>query len=122
MEDKDIITIYNNSFGISFKWKRTESKDLNKVQLVFENTGFYLNHNQLISFLKNITDALKRPSICNDCKNNSSCKSILLETPVAQVSFAMSYKELNDMYDLVNGTLFQLGLNNILQKNTINKY
>ncbi len=121
MADKDIITIYNNSFGISFKWKRTEAKNLNKVQLVFENTGLFLNYKELLLFEKNITDALKRPSICNDCKTNISCKSILLETPVAQISFAMSYKELNDMYDLVNGTLFQLGLDTILQKNTIHK-
>ncbi|WP_010523269.1 hypothetical protein [Aquimarina agarivorans] len=119
MKDTDIITIYNNSFGIAFKWKKT--KHLDKIQLVFDRTGLYLNYKELVVFSKQITAALKRPSVCLSCKASNNCRSILLETPAEQITFAMSYKELNEMYELVQGTIFQLGLDRILQKNTITK-
>lgn len=110
----DINTIYYNEFGIAFQWKRGFAKDFKRVQMVFRNTGLFLSPVELIQFSENINESLNRPHLCKDCKNNESCKSLLLETPIPQISFSMSYIELNNMQDLVRGTLFQLGLDNML--------
>ena len=48
-----------------------------------------------------------------------TCKSILVEAPNPQTTFAMSYKEIQEIQDLVKGTLFQMGLDKILKANTI---
>ncbi|PHS67957.1 MAG: hypothetical protein COB12_01705 [Flavobacterium sp.] len=119
---EDINTIYYNAFGIAFQWKRCAIKDFKKIQLVFRNTGLYLTSDELIQFSENIEKALEKPMLCNDCKENDSCKSLLLETPAPQISFAMSYIELKDVQDLIKGTLFQLGLDKILEKQLIKKH
>ena len=103
---EDINTIYYNSFGIAFKWKRCAIKDLKKIQLVFRNTGLFLTPNELIQFSKNIKKSLNQSLKCDECSNQNSCKSILLEAPNAQTSFAMNYSELKEMDDLVRGHMF----------------
>ncbi len=113
---EDIYTIYYNSFGIAFQWKRCAVKDLKKIQLVFRNTGLFLTQNELVQFSKNIKKSLNQSLKCEDCNNQNSCKSILLEAPNTQTSFAMSYNELKEINDLVNGTCFQLNLNKLLEK------
>lgn len=115
---EDINTIYYNNFGIAFQWKRCAVKDFRKVQLVFRNTGLFLNISELIHFSNNIETSLESSCQCNDCLKNEACKLLLLEAPNAQTSFAMSYRELNDLDDLVNGTLFQLNLTKLLKNNT----
>ncbi len=42
---EDINTICYNNFGIAFQWKRCETRDFNKIQLVFKNTGLFLKRN-----------------------------------------------------------------------------
>ena len=118
---KDINTIYYNDFGISFQWKRNTAKDIHKIQVVFNNTGLYLTPNEIFDFLNYTKASLKQAPLCEDCEKNKSCKSILLQTPAHQVSFAVSYPELIQIYDLLNGTLFNLGLDNVLKKFTINR-
>lgn len=119
---EDINTIYYNTFGIAFLWKRCALKDFKKIQLIFRNTGLYLTSDELIQFSEHIENALKKPLLCNDCKESNSCKSLLLKTPAPQISFAMSYIELKDVQDLVKGTLFQLGLDKMLENQMIKKY
>jgi len=111
----DINIIYYNDFGIAFKWKKCAAKDLKKIQLVFRNTGLFLTPNELIQFSKNIKSALKQSLKCKGCNHQNSCKSILLETPIAQTSFAMNYYELKEINDLVKGTRFQLELNKLIE-------
>jgi len=118
----EVYTIYYNSFGIVFKWKRCTTKDINKIQLVFRDTGLYLTLNELTLFSKLIDEALSKPLLCKDCKKNESCKSILLETPITQVSFVMAHHELIDLQDLMSGTLFQFALDDVLQKQIIKRY
>lgn len=119
---EEIHTIYYNSFGIVFKWKRCASKDINKIQVIFRDTGLYLTGKELTDFSKLIDTALSKPLLCKDCKKNKSCKSILLETPIPQVSFVMTHHELLDMQDLINGTLFQFGLDDVLKKQVIKRH
>ncbi len=117
----EIYTLHYNSFGIAFKWKRSPSRDLNKVQLVFRDTGLYLTFKELTCFSKLIEKTLSKPLMCTNCKNNKSCRSILMETPLPQVSFVMTHHELFEMQDLIEGTLFQLGLNDVLEKQVIKR-
>ncbi|MDO5969279.1 hypothetical protein Q4Q35_05615 [Flavivirga aquimarina] len=116
---EDINTIYHNDFGIAFQWKRCAAKDFNKVQLVFKNTGLFLNQEELLLFFKNIKQALNRMHLYNDCPENKTYELFLLEAPNPQISFAMCYHELHGIHDLVKRTIFQLGLDTLLAKQKV---
>ena len=116
---EDINTIYYNNFGIAFYWKRCTVKDFKKIQLVFRDTGLLLTPNELVKFSKNIDQSLNSSCSCVDCMEYKTCRSLLVEAPNPQITFAMSYTELKEIQDLIKGTLFQLGLNKILNDNTI---
>ncbi|MDO6760474.1 hypothetical protein Q4566_09720 [Tamlana sp. 2_MG-2023] len=115
----DINTIYYNDFGIAFQWKRSDAKDFNKIQLVFNNTGLFLNREELIQFSKNIDSALTKGKSFGNATQNKPCELFLLEAPNPQLSFAMNLEELKDMQDLMTRTLFQLGLNHVLKNKQI---
>lgn len=116
---EDISIIYQNKLGIVFTWKRCAIKDWNKINIVFNNTGLHFTAEELIQFKKNVEDALQKPLNCKDCCEGASCKSMLLETPLPQVSFAMNYTDLKMMHDLLGGAIFELDLLRILKKNRI---
>lgn len=111
---QDIYPIYNNKYGVSFQWKRNNVKDLLKVQIVFRDTGMLLSKEELTQFSKNIKYTVDNNSLCNDCVNNDSCRALLIDSPAPQITFAVNVKELNGIQDLVEGTLFQLNLDNYL--------
>jgi hypothetical protein len=106
--------IYNNEYGVSFQWKRNNAKDIMKVQIVFRDTGMLLSKEELVQFSKNIKYTVANKSLCNDCVNNDSCRALLIDFPAPQITFAVNIKELNGIQDLVEGTLFQLNLDNYL--------
>ncbi len=111
---QDINPIYHNPFGVAFQWKRNSVKDINKVQLVFRDTGLLLSRKELKDFQKSIKCTMESYSFCQDCQQNESCRALLLDTPAPQVTLALNKKELNAVHDLVAGTLFQLQLDNLL--------
>ena len=111
---KDIHPIYHNSFGFAFQWKRNSVKDIMKIQLVFRDTGLLLSKEELNQFSKNIKYTKNNSPLCNDCSNNGSCKALLVDSPAKQITFAMNAKELAAVEDLVEGTLFQMNLDNYL--------
>lgn len=108
----EIIKIYGNSIGISFRWKHISS---NIIQVIFRDTGFHLTEEEIESFVEKITDS-KSQTCCKQCKLGDSCKSVLLQTPSNKVSMAVSNIELGQIEDLLRGTLFQLRLNNYLSE------
>jgi len=111
---EDINPIYHNPFGVAFQYKRASTKELKKVQMVFRDTGFLLTLKELEEFRKHIKCTMESNSLCDDCRNKKSCRALLLDTPAPQVTLAMSQKELNAVDDLVEGTLFQLKIDNFL--------
>ncbi|MBO0591683.1 hypothetical protein I2486_09710 [Cellulophaga sp. E16_2] len=115
----DIDTIYYNDFGIAFQWKKNLGKDFKKVQLVFKDTGMYLTPNELVCFSSKVNDTLDDLCVCYDCQNKETCRSYLLQTPLGQLSFAMTYPELEKIKDLISGTIFQLRLDNFLENEAI---
>ena len=86
----------------------------NCINIIFNNTGLHLNNAELHIFLQDIENALDKGMNC--CGEDSeNCKSMLLETPMTQLSFAMSYNDLISMKNLIKGTLFELELTNLLK-------
>ena len=111
---QDITPIYQNQFGIAFQWKIGVLRDISKIQMVFRDTGLLLSRKELLQFSNNIKCTMDSTSLCTDCAQNESCRALLLDTPAPQVSLAMSKKEILAINDLVEGTLFQLNLDNLL--------
>lgn len=106
----EIIKIYNNNIGISFRWKQTKS---HLTQVIFCDTGFHLSEEEIELFVEKVADA-KQQNRCAQCTLGDECKSILLQTPSNKVSMAVSLIELGKIDDLLKGTLFQLRLNDYL--------
>ncbi|MEM1340452.1 MAG: hypothetical protein AAF717_19530 [Bacteroidota bacterium] len=111
----NINPLYHNAFGVAFQWKRCPEKKMYKVQLVFRDTGLQLSYEELQWFEKTISATIAHAPSCEHCDQEEGCRGLLLETPLHQVSFAMSLKELKAIKELVEGTLFQLRLNNLLK-------
>ena len=116
---EDIELIYNNRLGIAFHWKSNSNKITKKVQVIFRDTGLLLSKAELLLFSTNIDQLLGKSQqlLCKDCKNEGRCRSLLLESPVRQITFAVSYNEVVDLKDLIDNTLFQLNLSSYLSKN-----
>lgn len=112
----DLNKLYSNDIGIAFKWKGTYDGHPyhDKINIVFNGTGLHFDHTELYIFLQDIENALSKPIHC-ESKYPKECKSMLLETPLSQLSFAMSYNDLTLMKELIEGSLFQISLASILQ-------
>ncbi|MDT0643596.1 hypothetical protein RM553_12200 [Zunongwangia sp. F363] len=107
MEDVDVI--YHNKFGISFRWQNPDlHADPNRIQLVFKDMGFYLKKEELVQFSGNIKAAAQQN--CCNC-NRSNCRSVLVKSPLLKMDFAVTRAELEQISDLIEGTLFRINLN-----------
>ena len=111
---EDIIPIYHNEFGVSFQWKRNVAKDIFKIQLVFKDTGLLLTKNEVEKFSQQVLTTIEKAFLCDSCAENMECKAHIVQTPAAQISLAMNYKEIRALNDLLDGTLFHIELDNLL--------
>ncbi|MDT0690350.1 hypothetical protein RM549_11175 [Salegentibacter sp. F188] len=106
MEDVDLI--YHNKFGIAFRWKNSELKaDPKRIQLVFKDMGFYLLREEILQLSNNIQTAAQHNCCKCDMKN---CRSILIKSPLLKMDFAVTREEMEQISDLIEGTLFRLNL------------
>lgn len=113
---EDIHHLYHNDYGIAFQWKRDVlQKESKKIQLIFRDTGFYLDLEEIILFSKQIKSA-KQLYSCKNCEMNPGCKNILLSTPSKHIDLVVSKDELTMIDDLIKGTLFQANLDGFLSK------
>lgn len=117
MLGKGTNTLYSNKIGIAFQWQKTTNcrRNSNTINVLFNNMGFRFDIIELKVFLQDIEFSLSKPIECKG-DNPKDCQSMILETPLSQLSLAMSYNELLLMKDLVAGTLFELELASILNK------
>jgi len=106
---KQIEQIYCNDFGMAFYWLEQSTLILDKIQLVFKETGFYFSIEELQAFVKLIEDSCSR-NTCSHCEMKHECAKFLLKTPISQIDLAVSLKELDGIKDLVQGTLFKVNL------------
>ncbi|NMH27719.1 hypothetical protein [Flavobacterium silvaticum] len=110
-----IAPLYHNDLGISFFWCEKSEVISSKIQLVFKETGFYFNREELDEFVSLIDDACKRSaSACQCCKMRAQCEKFLLKTPISQIDLAVTNYELKGIRDLVNGTIFKLELHRLV--------
>ncbi|MCL6460911.1 hypothetical protein SAMN05444372_101268 [Flavobacterium micromati] len=106
--------IYYNDFGTSFYWRKHNEIILDKVQLIFRETGFYFSTEELKQFNNCIKECFSLNTNCEDCTLKNYCHKFLLKTPCSQVDLAVTREELNKVKDLVEGTLFKIALNDYL--------
>lgn len=111
---KEIKQIYYNDLGTSFYWKKENDVVMDKVQLIFRETGFYFTKNELLLFKSCIEDSFILNTCCEDCELKNQCHKFLLKTPCSQIDLAVSMEELKAMKDLVEGTLFKIKLDDYL--------
>jgi len=116
---KNIDLLYKNELGVAFKWKKNELTSFEEVNFVFKSTGLHLTEKEIIIFNKQIRLAIANISNFKECIRNTHCKSILLESPVTQVSFILSSKELKLMQDLLEGSNFSINLKKVLKASSI---
>nr|WP_298997510.1 hypothetical protein [uncultured Allomuricauda sp.] len=113
----NINPIYHNEFGVAFQLKRSSAADRHKIQLVFRNTGLLFTYSELKQFCSSVAETIDTSKLCGKCSKDKDCKSLLLQTPIDQLSFAMSMVELLSLEELIQGTLFQLELDQLLYRN-----
>lgn len=101
--------------GWHFIWNNSEGAKTEKIQVVFKETGFNLTLSELEYFAKLITESQSRTNCCADCTAKSNCNRFLLQTPAKQIDLAVSINELEDIQDLVGGTIFKINLENYIQ-------
>lgn len=95
---------------MAFFWRKQERIVLDKVQLVFKETGFHFTIAELEQFLKLAKDACRKNDSCSGCSIKEQCHQFLLKTPVSQIDLAVSMHELERIQDLVEGALFKAGM------------
>jgi len=106
---KQMENIYCNDFGMAFYWAKQNNVILDRIQLVFKETGFYFSVDELKVFVQLIDDSCRR-NTCGNCEMKHSCAKFLLKTPISQIDLAVSMNELDGIKDLVSGTLFKISL------------
>lgn len=111
--------IYSNTVGISFFWKKQQPKGMLKIQLVFRDIGFLLTLNEL----KDFSDACRiseQSQCCKQCPNQGNCRSLLLRTPSDKIDLAVNKEELEQIQELINGTIFRIELQQWVTTNGLN--
>lgn len=111
---QEIKQIYYNDFGTSFYWRKENEIMLDKVQLIFRETGLYLSMQELQQFKNCIEESFSLNTQCDDCELKNKCYKFLLKTPCIQIDLAVTMEELNKVKDLVEGTLFKITLHDYL--------
>lgn len=99
--------IYSNTIGMSFYWQQKLDTSLQKIQIVFCNTGFLLSFYELKDFAFFCESSLKTQA-CDTCKSTTTCKNLLLRTPSDKIDLAVSREELMQIQELINGTIFRM--------------
>ncbi|MBQ4819902.1 hypothetical protein [Aquimarina sp. MMG016] len=111
--------IYSNQMGISFFWKKEEKISMPKVQLVFRDIGFLLTLNELKDFSDSCT-ITKESQCCGQCTTPQNCRSLLLRTPSDKIDIAVNLDELQQIHELINGTIFRVELKNWIKNVSLN--
>ncbi|WP_294823284.1 hypothetical protein [uncultured Flavobacterium sp.] len=110
---REVEQIYYNEFGVAFHWKKNNEVLKDKVQLVFRETGFYFTYREIRDFALIIDETFDELKCCSGCQRR--CHKFLLRTPLRQIDLAVNRRELKQIKDLVEGTLFMIGLYGYLE-------
>ncbi|NQX86869.1 MAG: hypothetical protein HRT67_13385 [Flavobacteriaceae bacterium] len=120
----DINVLKRNKIGVTYLVNKPDedAHELEKkIHLVFNNTGLKLTIDELVVFLDDIMIAKETPSTCQNQCDSAYCKSILLYTPFQDLVFSVSKYDLKYLQYLVEGTLFELNLNDVLAEISVGR-
>ena len=117
---KEVAQLYNNDFGLAFYWKKDGTVLKDRIQFIFKEMGFYLLPNEVEEF-KQLAEGTINYYNCRKCSCGKDCHKLLLKTPIDGVDLAVTKTELVNIKDLMEGVLFNLGLNNYLDALCDNK-
>lgn len=107
---KELEIIYRNEAGVAFYWNNKRDQ----VQLVFREIGFCLNLSELKCFQEQVNTSLSE-QCCDQCKTESTCRSLLLKTPSEKIDLAVSREELLHLNDLFGATILKIEIEEYLQ-------
>ena len=79
-----------------------------------------LNDQDLVVFSQYIKASISSAGEATTCHNPAPCRAILLRTPAEQISLAVNEQELQDLDEVVDGAIFQLGLQDVLYRLKVN--
>ncbi len=109
--------LHANKMGVTFTDKDEEDIDYveKKINLLFHNTILIFNNFELNLFLDEVEDLIinNTPGIN---KYSQYYKSIILESPIYQLRYVVSYNDLLLIEDLIKGTIFQIELSGFLKE------
>lgn len=111
--------IYSNKLGISFFWKKETHSTVPKIQLIFRDIGFTLTLNELKDFSYSCQFS-KQSQCCEQCHDPATCRSLLLRTPSEKIDIAVSMPELEQIEELINGTIFRIELKRWVMQSSLN--
>ncbi|TPN87719.1 hypothetical protein [Aquimarina algicola] len=113
--------IYSNEVGMSFFWKKNMNMSVPKIQIIFRDTGFLLTLTELKFFSEccNITIQSQCRKHCT-CHSSKNCRSLLLRTPSDKVDLAVNQKELNQIHQLIDETIFRVELKDWIRNLSLN--
>ena len=112
---ENIIIQSQNHSGMVFNWKSQDYKKSDKYNLIFNNTAMYLSEHEivyLLEFIKNAITVYYEEGMC--CDNVIYDKRILLETPIKNLSFILTYNELCSLEDLLDAAIHEIKMNSLL--------
>ncbi|CAM1368096.1 hypothetical protein [Tenacibaculum xiamenense] len=109
--------LHANKMGVTFLDKDEEDIDYieKQINLLFHNTILIFNNFELNLFLDEVEDLIVN-NTAGINKYSQYYKSIILETPIYQLRYVVSYNDLLLIEDLIKGTIFQIELSGFLKE------
>lgn len=119
---ENIIIQSQNHSGMVFNWKSESNiNHPDKYNLIFNNTAMYLSEYEiayLLEFTKNAINIYYNEGMC--CENIIHDKRVLLETPIKNLSFIVTYDELCSLEELLDTAIHEIKISNLLSSLGIN--
>ncbi|MDN3621246.1 hypothetical protein QWY81_17400 [Polaribacter undariae] len=105
-------TIYHNNIGATYFFKDNLDPDLsmNKIQIIIGDIALILEDNEIFSFLE-VIESVKMACKCDDC---NELKQITCNTSYTKLIFKSTRKNINELEDLIKGTIFEIQLNSLI--------
>jgi len=112
--------VYHNSIGGTYiLTSDLEDNTFEKIQLQLAELSILMTIEDLSQLLKTINSA-RQGCQCKNCGKKHCFKLIKCDTTFAQLHFKTTKKNVNALEELIQGTLFELAMEDLLAVNEIN--
>ncbi len=115
--------IYSNGFGATYLLTDNSSYDTEarRIQLVMGEIALIIDLLEIETLLKVINSSIKGCS-CKNCKEDCIPKQIKCDTIFFKLVFKTDKKNIRILKDLLEKTMFEIEMNEILNFNNINYF